>query len=99
MYPDLKVEWRTVISRYNYHFGGIDEQENALKKRNSDFSREGSIDKSIVTSPDASNDAETHGNSHLRYGTMAGSGMNDIEKDTNNVEVFKTVLSFSIALD
>ena len=84
MYPDLKVEWRTVISRYNYHFGGIDEQENALKKRNSDFSREGSIDKSIVTSPDASNDAETLGNSHLSYGAMTGCGMNDIEKDTNN---------------
>ena len=86
MYPDLKVEWRTVISRYNYHFGGIDEQENALKKRNSassDFSREGSIDKSMVTSPDASNDAETHGNSQSSYGSIISSGMNDVEKDTN----------------
>ena len=30
MYPDLKVDWRTVISRYNYHFGGI--QEHSLAK-------------------------------------------------------------------
>ena len=87
MYPDLKVEWRTVISRYNYHFGGIDEQENALKKRSSaassDFSREGSLDKSIVTSPDASNDAETaNGNSPSSYGAIISRGMNDIEKDT-----------------
>lgn len=32
MYPDLKVDWRTVCSRYNYHFGAIDEQNSSLNE-------------------------------------------------------------------
>ena len=32
LYPDLRVDWRTVASRYNYHFGGIDEQNSSLNE-------------------------------------------------------------------
>ena len=28
-YPDLNVDWKTVLSRYNYHFGNLDTIGNA----------------------------------------------------------------------
>ena len=70
MYPDLKVEWRTVISRYNYHFGGIDEQENSIASResSSDFSRETSVEN--TPRYNYSNDTEQKENIATPNGTV-----------------------------
>ena len=34
-YPNLNVDWRTVLSRYNYHFGNLDTISNQLKEDSS----------------------------------------------------------------
>ena len=54
MYPVLKIEWRTVISRYNYHFGGIDGEDNSLGATSLDESGPGVSD-SIRDSFDGNN--------------------------------------------
>lgn len=32
LYPDLNLDWRTVLSRYNYHFGNLDTISSSLKE-------------------------------------------------------------------
>merc|ERR1712064_244288 len=86
MYPDLKVEWRTVISRYNYHFGGIDEQDNSLANRESstDSIRESSVDSNLKS--DISNDVEHKENCSAYNGTIP-SRSNDQDKNNHSLTV------------
>ena len=85
MYPDLKVEWRTVISRYNYHFGGIDEQENSIASRESpsEFSRETSVESNLKCN--FSNDPEQKENIATPNGALP---IKSVEFEKNNSEEY-----------
>ena len=86
MYPDLKVEWRTVISRYNYHFGGIDEQENSIASRESpsDFSRETSVESNLKFG--LSNDPEQKENIATPNGTLP---IKSVDFEKNSTEEYQ----------
>ena len=82
MYPDLKVEWRTVISRYNYHFGGLDGQDNSLASRESisDSSMDNSVDSNKMKH-DVPNGSASPENSSIPNGSMAVAA-NDLDNNS-----------------